>query len=256
MIHSNEEELEFDNNMFAEPEDFRPPTPEPTTTTFRRNPEFVENGPLDMIVHLPAKHSLWAHKLWNAGQSLANYLDEHKNIYKNKNVLELGAAASLPSIICALNGAKKVVSTDYPDQPLIQNIILNAKANAKEQFDNETFIVRGYIWGQDEGELDEPLTKYGKFDLILLADLIFNHNQHANMLKTCKEMLSANGIVLMTYSHHVVHRASKDLVFFDVAKEFGFTCERLYEQKWDPMFPEDSGDLDVRSTVYGWKLYL
>ncbi|KAI8896031.1 hypothetical protein BC833DRAFT_541870, partial [Globomyces pollinis-pini] len=255
MIGDSDVDFE-DLSLFTEPEDFRPKTPEPTSTTFNRNPKYVTSGRSELIVHLPPKHSLWAHKLWNAGQSLANYLDEHKSLYKDKLVLELGAAASLPSIICAINGAKKVVSTDYPDPTLIKNIELNAKENIPDELNSGLFSIKGFIWGQEEIELDEPLTKHGKFDLILLADLIFNHNQHSNLLKSCKQMLAPNGYIITTFSHHITKWAHRDMVFFDVANEYGFKSEKLFEQRWDPMFPEDAGDLDVRSTVHCWKLTL
>jgi nicotinamide N-methyltransferase len=40
-------------------------------------------------------------------------------------VLELGAGAGLPSIVCALNGATQVVVTDYPDAELVENLEYN-----------------------------------------------------------------------------------------------------------------------------------
>lgn len=40
-------------------------------------------------------------------------------------MLELGAGAGLPSLVCALNGASQVVVTDYPDADLIENLRYN-----------------------------------------------------------------------------------------------------------------------------------
>ena len=40
-------------------------------------------------------------------------------------MLELGAGAGLPSLVCAINGAKQVVVTDYPDADLIENLRYN-----------------------------------------------------------------------------------------------------------------------------------
>lgn len=40
-------------------------------------------------------------------------------------MLELGAGAGLPSLVCALNGASQVVVTDYPDAELIENLRYN-----------------------------------------------------------------------------------------------------------------------------------
>ncbi|KAJ3058750.1 nicotinamide n-methyltransferase, partial [Quaeritorhiza haematococci] len=47
-------------------------------------------------------------------------------------VLELGAAAAIPSMIASLNGAKTVVVTDYPEPPLIERISANVTANVGE----------------------------------------------------------------------------------------------------------------------------
>ena len=42
-------------------------------------------------------------------------------------MLELGAGAGLPSLVCAIRGARKVVATDYPDVELIENLRHNIK---------------------------------------------------------------------------------------------------------------------------------
>lgn len=39
---------------------------------------------------------------------LAHFFDTNKDLVKDKTVLELGAAAALPSFISAINDAKKV----------------------------------------------------------------------------------------------------------------------------------------------------
>ena len=53
--------------------------------------------------------------------------DKDKFYTKNKTVLELGAGGALNSFIAAINDAKNVVITDYPDRDLIENIKYNAK---------------------------------------------------------------------------------------------------------------------------------
>ncbi|KAJ3253911.1 nicotinamide n-methyltransferase [Boothiomyces macroporosus] len=247
------DDIEFSG--FEEPKDFRPPSPEPTTTEFTRI-----NGQ-KLTVHLPPKHSLWAHWLWNAGQSMTNYLDKHTGLYKDKTVLELGAAASLPSIICAINGGKTVISTDYPDIPLLKNILLNAKENIPELLD-KSFFVKGYIWGRknehsliQENQIVLVDESIGQFDLILLADLIFNHHQHENLLQSCSDLLSKDGICLVTFSHHNPQWVDRDMAFFENAGKYGLGYEKLYEERWSPMFKDDVGNEQVRSTVYGYKLF-
>ncbi|KAI8901738.1 hypothetical protein BC833DRAFT_576487 [Globomyces pollinis-pini] len=254
MVIDTEVEEAIDFALFEEPDDFRPPSPEPSVTTFDRKPENVQFGLRTLVVHLPPKHSLWAHWLWNAGQSMTHYLDSHKELYQNKNVLELGAAASLPSIICSINNAKYVVSTDFPDLPILHNITKNAEESIPEKL-NKSFFVKGYIWGDKEEHLDEPLTKNGKFDLLLLADLIFNHNQHQQLLSSCKQLLSDNGVILITYSHHNPKWIDRDMKFFELSEQYGFEFKKEYEERWKPMFVNDVGDEVVRATVYCYKMW-
>ncbi|KAH6580811.1 hypothetical protein BASA60_002731 [Batrachochytrium salamandrivorans] len=246
-------------DMFEEPVGFRPPSPKPTMVTFNREASNVQQDTLATFsVNLVGKHSLWAHWLWNAGKSMTNYLDKHKEMVSGKNVLELGAAAALPTIISALNGATKVVSTDYPDPALLSNITLNAKENTPHLLENGTIVVEGFIWGEDHTHVLSHLSDSGKtkFDLILMADLIFNHNQHMNLLKSSRDMLAPNGVVYTTFTHHVVKWADRDMKFFDLAIEAGFKFEKIYEERWECMFPEDDGDVDVRSTVHGYKMWI
>jgi nicotinamide N-methyltransferase len=46
---------------------------------------------------------------------------------KNKSILELGAGAGLPSLVAAINGARNVVVTDYPDADLVENLRYNVE---------------------------------------------------------------------------------------------------------------------------------
>lgn len=143
-----------------------------------------------------------------------------------------------------------MVSTDYPDLPLLAAIELNAKTNIPAAL-LPNFLTLGFIWGDEL-----PVEMTGKFDVILLADIIFNHNQHTAILKSCRQMLAEGGVVVTTFSHHVVKWKHRDLVFLEEAREGGWRVEAVYEETHDPMFPEDDGDLTVRSTVYCYKMYL
>lgn len=46
--------------------------------------------------------------MWNAARVLSEYIDAEPEHVRDKNVLELGAGAALPSIVAALNGARCV----------------------------------------------------------------------------------------------------------------------------------------------------
>ncbi|KAI8925875.1 hypothetical protein BC831DRAFT_458987, partial [Entophlyctis helioformis] len=238
---SDDDDVYAPADMFEEPEGFRPPSPQPTTTSFARIAADVEPGtPTELVVHLVGKHSLWGHWLWNAGKSMTQYLDKNKDLVRGKAVVELGAAAALPSIVASLDGARKVVSTDYPDPQLLTIIRRNAEENAIEKLRDGSFVVEGYIWGDDPAPVLAHLSDDGseKFDVVLLADVIFNHNQHNQLLKSCRQLLAPGGIVLTTFTHHVVKWADRDMKFFDIADELGYKHEKLYQERWECMFPK------------------
>jgi EEF1A N-terminal glycine/lysine methyltransferase len=47
----------------------------------------------------------------------------------------------------------------------------------------------------------------------------------------------------------------KDMMFFDIAKEQGFTIKKVLEKVMDKvMFEEDRGDELMRRTVFGYEL--
>lgn len=239
-------------DLFQEPEGYYKPPPEPHYASYVRK---VEKQPKDINLRLIGSSPLWGHLLWNAGIYTADYLDEHSDeLIKDKCVLELGAAAALPSLICSLNGAKQVVSTDYPDPELIENIEHNVKSTCGHL---NNITVKGYIWGNDYTPLLETIAPIGqeKFDLIILSDLVFNHTEHRKLLQTCKDLLSSNGKCFVVFSPHRPWLLENDLQFFETAKEFDFKVEQNDLVVWKPMFPdEDPSTAEVRSRVYSYFL--
>lgn len=187
---------------------------------------------------------------------MTNYLDMNIQLYKGKRVLELGAASSLPSIVACLNGASFTCSTDYPDISVLENIKENALINVPDAYRNGDFQVKGYIWGQKQHTLDDPIAKNEseKYDLILMADLIFNHNQHHQLLQSCRDLLKDDGKCLVTFTHHNPKWVDRDLRFFELCLEYGFEYVCLFKEKWCPMFVDDVGDEETRSLVFGYQL--
>ncbi|KAJ8090195.1 Protein N-terminal and lysine N-methyltransferase efm7 [Marasmius tenuissimus] len=220
-----------------------------------------------MKIRLVGSHPLWGHYLWNSALCLASHLDQHaKELCRDRCVLELGAGGGLPSIIAALNGAQKVVITDYPDTALVENMNHNVDENISESQIREHVSIEGYIWGTPVKPLLNALpTSKDMYDLIILSDLIFNHSQHDALLKTCEESLTPtrqsgemgeakDPCVLVFYTHHRPHLAHRDMGFFEKAKDRGWSCVKIVEKTYPPMFPDDPGAEEVRSTVHGWKL--
>lgn len=232
---------------------------------------YVDDAHKEIKIRLVGSHPLWAHHLWNASKVFASLFDTNPRLVQDKYILELGAGGALPGLVAALNGAAKVVITDYPDKELIDNIQYNVDHNLPSGASN--VAVEGYVWGTATDKLKTHLPPTRQtFDVLILSDLVFNHSQHHAMLKTCRELLTPKtGRVYVFYTHHRPHLAHRDLEFFEVAKRpeleevdeedrenlgYGFKVDHFMTQKMGVMFKEDPGDEQVRATVHGWQLWL
>ncbi|SCU90537.1 LADA_0F04808g1_1 [Lachancea dasiensis] len=258
----SDDESFIQSDLFAEPEGFYTPPPEAHFAQYERSvvSEVSKSQTRTVNLRLVGSSPLWGHLLWNAGIYTAKHLDKFPELVQGKCVLELGAAAALPSVISGLIGARKCVATDYPDADLIYNIQYNVDHqlyDGKSKADDITrdVVVEGYIWGNDY----EPLTKHlpagkDKFDLIILSDLVFNHTEHLKLLKTTRELLARDGKALVVFSPHRPWLLDDDLKFFETALDFDLVPEKIEMVNWKPMFVEDEETSEVRSRVYAYYL--
>ncbi|KAF2199564.1 hypothetical protein GQ43DRAFT_398488 [Delitschia confertaspora ATCC 74209] len=241
-----------DLNLFEEPVDFYEPEKQPTFASHQ-----TRSGK-EIRVRLVGHNPLWGHFLWNAGKTISIYLEENaERLVKDKTVLELGAGAGLPSLVCSLNGAAKVVVTDYPDADLIDNLRYNITHCDLLKNPSKIFA-EGYLWGAPIEDLTKHLPEgQSGFDVLILADLLFNHSEHEKLIKTVlttlKKSPSAHAYVFFTpYRPWLLE---KDLAFFDLAQNSGLVVNKLFEKVMDKvMFEEDPGDELLRRTVYGYEL--
>ncbi|KAA8566806.1 hypothetical protein MFRU_054g00030 [Monilinia fructicola] len=254
---STDSDFEDGPNLFAEPDDYYPPSPKPTTETH------TLLAGQTLTLHLVGHNPLWGHHLWNAGRIISNYLEENPSLIASKTVLELGAGAGLPSLTCASLLAKKVVVTDYPDVDLIVNLRKNISV-FYEQFpelrvhDEESLVAEGYCWGADPSPLLSLLPLQDKeagFDVLILADLLFNHSEHTKLLESIKKTLkkSKDSTALVFFTPYRPWLLEKDMAFFDLVREGGMTVEKVLEEKMEKvMFEKDRGDEELRRTVFGF----
>lgn len=259
----SDDEFDLGGDIFQEPEGYSKPPPESHFVEYER--VAGKANPSKVKLKLVGTSPLWGHLLWNAGIYTANYLDTHAaEIVKGKKVLELGAAAGLPSIVSALGGAAKVISTDYPDIDLISHIQYNV--DHCEGIPETTVVkVRGFIWGQDvtslcyddiEDPKDLPSTiaEEDKFDLVILSDLVFNHTEHRKLLQNCRSCMKKDAVALVVFSPHRPWLLEADLEFFVTCEEFELKAEKIELVNWKPMFEEDEETSEIRSRVYSFKL--
>lgn len=177
--------------------------------------------------------SLQGHLLWQAGRVLATYLTTHRQrLVQARSVLELGAGAGLPSLVCALNGAATVVCTDYPDLELVKNLKINVdevkRLMSEEKNEPDCNIIAdGYLWGADVAPLLKHLIKStlndSKFDLLVLGDLLFNHSEHNKLLLSVRRTLArrADARALVFFTPYRPWLFEKDMAFFDLARRVG-----------------------------------
>lgn len=233
-------------------------------------------------------HSLWAEYIYNAARILADYIDSHRINCRGKKCLELGAGAGLPSVIAALNDAKEVVISDYGhnnDLSLIHAINVNIayiQPYLPLLNDDTRCILRGceYIWGNsinklvygseanDSTSTTSNINENDLFDVIFLADLLFNRSEHHKLLYSIKKLLKHDGIAYITFSHHDPKKSHLDLNFFTLAQQqqreedgdkddegYNFDVELItVEKRVSYPFIENDGLDDERGMVYMYAL--
>ncbi|RDA93927.1 hypothetical protein CP533_4541 [Ophiocordyceps camponoti-saundersi (nom. inval.)] len=237
--------------LLSEPEDFYPPTPPPTTQTYTMHSGRTLN--LHLVGHSPTE----AHHLWNGAKLAADFFERAPETVRGRTVLELGAGAGLPSLVAAVLGAKKVVVTDFPDPELVANMQKNIDACDDEVGGIVDAV--GFVWGADSSPLTARLgsssSSAAKFDVVILADLLFRHSEHGALVKTIRETLrpAKDCSAYVFFTSYRPWKQHLDMAFFDVARAAGFEVEQIAERKLDrPLFDDDPGDVEVQKTVKGF----
>jgi predicted nicotinamide N-methyase len=147
---------------------------------------------------------LFSHYLWNSSLLLAELIEAgtlgltipyERRIapplsefdVSGLTMIELGAGTGLLSIMAGLLGAKRVVVTDYPTQPVLETLKSNVTSAVQAKFAPagrfaEEVLVEGHRWG----ELDTPLARGNKhaFDRVVAADCLWMPWQHENLRRS------------------------------------------------------------------------
>ncbi|KAF4595592.1 phytanoyl-CoA dioxygenase [Ophiocordyceps camponoti-floridani] len=240
----------------ASPPDFYPPTPPPTQQTYT-----MHSG-RTLTLHLVGHSPTEAHHLWNGAKMAADYLERRPETVRGRTVLELGAGAGLPSLVAAVLGAEQVVVTDFPDPELVAVMQKNIDACDDDDDGDDggriarTVDVVGFVWGADSRRLTSLLRREPpKFDVVILADLLFRHSEHGALVKTVLETLrrTPDARAYVFFTSYRPWKQHLDMAFFDVAREAGLCVEQVAERMLDrPLFDGDPGDVHVQRMVRGF----
>ncbi|KAJ5875738.1 uncharacterized protein N7473_013085 [Penicillium subrubescens] len=189
---------------------------------------------------------LFAHFLWSAGMVVAEGVEnascpatendsdaqkEAREIWSvdGETVMELGAGAALPSLICALANASLVVATDHPSSPALTGAIeFNVKQNLlKRQTSQQTAVaIQPHEWGTVTDSFSQ--SHKGTFTRIIAADCYWMRSQHKNLARTMEWFLAPGGRVWCVSGFHTGRAIVAD--FFKTALENGFEVERIFER--------------------------
>lgn len=139
-------------------------------------------GALVTVTVPPASiEQIFAHRQWRAGMLMSDALLCGAFATAQCHVLELGAGTGLPSITaCQVGAARTVVCSDYDEPELVRALTANVRANTLPQ----SCKVVGHVWGTNADELLEALPGGARFDVVLLADCLWDPLSHAALLKT------------------------------------------------------------------------
>ena len=158
-----------------------------------------------------------------------------------------------------------MVLTDYPDEDLIENLRHNVReVHALHQHARGSgrLKARGYLWGDaNVAPLYELLPlecqRQKGFDILLLADLNFNHHCHEALAATICLILkwSKDARALVFFTPYRPWLLDKDMALFAVCGRKGLVVKKLLEEQTEQvMFEKDLGDETLRKTVFGYEI--
>lgn len=151
--------------------------------------------------------------------------------------------------------------TDYPDKELIDNLKENIRTCESLGATKNVVVAEGYLWGANPERLlthlPDSSSKGKGFDVLLLADLLFNHSCHGALVDTIVQTLGKTGEAraLVFFTPYRPWLLERDMAFFEGCRGRGLVVEKVLEERMEKvMFEGDRGDEGVRRTVWGFEV--
>ncbi len=136
------------------------------------------------------KFPYWA-RIWPSAWAMAEYLDEHPDLFKQKRVIEFAAGLGLPSLLTATR-AESVIASDYLEEAvdcISKSILTNRFTNMKAAL---------YNWRDGLPDWEA--------DLVLLSDTNYDTEDQAAVERLIHHFLNKGSTVLLTTPHRLAAR--------------------------------------------------
>lgn len=143
--------------------------------------------------------------------------------------------------------------TDYPDPDLVGNMQFNADLS-ENMISNglggrRRLYVDGYKWGSPVDKLLEYLSPPAdsvppRFDVLIMADVVYSHREHLNLIKTMQQTLKKDpgSVALVIFTPYEPWLLPKTEQFFPLAEASGFTVTKIFVKLMDELlFENDPG---------------
>ncbi|PWY91063.1 hypothetical protein BO70DRAFT_368235 [Aspergillus heteromorphus CBS 117.55] len=213
------------------------------------------------VNQLEEGRKLFAHFIWSAGMVIAegveraDALDSSGQLTENddvamwkvrgEKVLELGAGAALPSVICALAGASSITTTDHPSSPALSgaihfNLSHNLQSPKHPTSTSTSITIHPHSWGALETD-PWAMQHKGSFTRIVAADCYWMRAQHENLVRTMQWFLAPGGRVWVASCFHTGRAIVAE--FFEMAVRMGLEIERIYERDLNSSWDGEAGEV-------------
>ncbi len=159
--------------------------------------------------------------------------------------------------MAAILGARKVMVTDYPDADLIDNLAKNIATCSLLPQPASTAVAEGYLWGSPTKKILAHLPPPSQgFDILLLADLLFNHSCHDALVSTILQTLArtSDARALVFFTPYRPWLLEKDMEFFNVCRDKALEVIRSSEFSLAPTFMGVWGRANKNNPEMIWEL--
>ena len=172
--------------------------------------------------------------VWNSGSDISEMLVSEEGrlrlfggAVEFRRILEFGAGAALPALVCAKRGLGEVVTiTDQFEEGAFNAINLSVTKNDSPGVQVE---VKAHTWGESV----EELISEGKYDLMIASDCIYFTGAHQALLDSASKCVADGGLLIVGFSLHGNCKEEETFSFFEAAKAGGWALQREFKIEHD-----------------------